>query len=309
VPSRRLGRSLGIDLLPYKTCSYDCVYCQVGRTTTHTSERTGIVAPAEIIGEVRRRLESGVRPDYITISGSGEPTLYAALGGLIRDLKQFGVPVAVLTNGSLLWRPEVAESLSEADLVCPTLDAATPDVWRRVNRPAAGLDFGRMIEGLISFRGNFTGQLWLEVLLVAGLNDSEAEVRAIAELSRRIRPERVQLNTVVRPPADRDARPVPPERLALLAALFKPPAEVIAETARLDSAVPAASTPSVADGGDEILDLLRRHPGTDEDVAAGLGLPIEQARASLAGLLAAGRIRMTTQGGRTYYEVTQTRDS
>ncbi|HOX06170.1 MAG TPA: radical SAM protein [Planctomycetota bacterium] len=340
VPSRRLGASLGVDLIDFKTCSYDCVYCQLGRTSLHCSAAPEAVAPETIVAEVRERLASGPRPDWITLAGSGEPTLHPRLGEVLAGLRQFGVPVAVITNGSLLWREETAAACAGADLVSPTLVAGSEEVWRRVNRPHGSLDFRRMVDGLVAFRGRFRGQLWLEVMLVAGVNDSEDEVRRIAALAGRIRPDRVQLNTAVRPPAESSVRPVPPERLAELARLFDPPAEVIAETPRAgdgggrreapfdkltaqalskaegqgaqkgleepSTQAPCASCASLrqdrsSSALEEVLALIGRHPSTEDDVAAGLAIPAAEARRLLAELAAAGRAVPAERSGRTYW--------
>ncbi|MGD2175646.1 MAG: radical SAM protein, partial [Candidatus Brocadiaceae bacterium] len=151
VPSRRLGRSLGIDLVPFKTCSYDCIYCQLGRTTLKTTERREWVPLDLVLEEVEEKLNS--EPDYITLSGSGEPTLFSRLGELIGHIKNItDIPVAVLTNGSLLWRKTVRDNLQEADLVIPSLDAGNESMFRYVNRPAPQLSFYEVAEGLITFR-------------------------------------------------------------------------------------------------------------------------------------------------------------
>ncbi len=325
VPSRRLGASLGVDVVSFKTCSYDCVYCQLGRTTDHCAAAAGIATPEEIAAEVREKLAAGPRPDWITFAGSGEPTLYPRLGELIALLKPLGVPVAVITNGSLLWREDAAAACALADLVSPTLVAGSEEVWRRVNRPHASIGFAQMVEGLVRFRERFRGQLWLEVMLVAGVNDSDAEVRAIADAARRVRPDRVQLNTVVRPPAESSARPVPPERLAELAALFDPPAEVVAEVPRSGTetgrkeaqkaqrgdtqGAPERSCASCAslrqDGSspakEDVLALIGRHPATVEEVAMGLGIAAAEADRLLAELAAEGRATSAERGGRRYW--------
>ncbi len=203
VPSRRLGRSLGIDLVPYKACSYDCVYCQLGRTTCHTSRRRSYVDPAEVLTELKGRLSRGPAPDYISLAGSGEPTLCRGLEELISGIKALTrIPVAVITNGSLLSRLPVAEALLSADLVVPSLDAGDEKTFRLINRPCRGIGFGEMARGLVEFGQSFRGRLDLEVFLVAGLNDSADQVKRIARLAERIAPRRVQLNTVARPPAE-----------------------------------------------------------------------------------------------------------
>ncbi len=298
VPSRRLGRSLGVDLVPYKTCSYDCLYCQIGRTTAHTLERAEHVPLENVLAEVKNRLDAGAEVDYVTVSGSGEPTLYSRLGELIAGLKELGVPVAVLTNGSLLWREDVAGAVAGADLVCPSLDAGTSPVWQRVNRPPEGLDFEKMIEGLVAFRDRFAGQLWLEVLLLAGFSDNDEEVRSIAAHAARIRPEKVQLNTVVRPPAEAEARAVSREDLERYAGFFDPRAEVIADFG--GGAGPGSAPPP---RGSDVLEMLSRRPCTSEDVAAGLGLHINETVKLVEKLLAREKIVATESDGRTYYQL------
>jgi wyosine [tRNA(Phe)-imidazoG37] synthetase (radical SAM superfamily) len=311
VPSRRLGASLGLDVVRFKTCSYDCIYCQLGRTTDHCTTAAAAVAPQAVIAEVRRRLAAGARPDYLTFSGSGEPTLYGRLGELIAGLRPLGIPVAVLTNGSLLWRRRIAAACALADLVSPTLVAGSAATWRRVNRPHRSVGFRRMVEGLVGFRRRFRGQLWLEVMLVAGVNDSAAEVGKIAALARRIRPDRVQLNTVVRPPAERFARPVPRGRLERLAALFDPPAEVIADAPRRGQA-PQVARQSARSGPcpptrDAVLAMIRRHPATAGELAAGLRISRAAAERSLAELAAAGLAVARARRGRRYWSAPERR--
>jgi wyosine [tRNA(Phe)-imidazoG37] synthetase (radical SAM superfamily) len=204
VPSRRLGRSLGVDLIPYKTCTYDCVYCQLGRTTTLTLRREEYVPVDAVVAEVERRLAAlDAPPDYVTLAGSGEPTLHAGLGDIVADIRRrTDVPLAVLTNGSLLSEPAVADALAGVDLVVPSLDAPAAAMWRQVNRPHPDLDWETMLEGLIGFTRRFAGRVWLEVMLLADWTAEEMEVAALAMLADRIRPERVQFNTAVRPAAE-----------------------------------------------------------------------------------------------------------
>jgi wyosine [tRNA(Phe)-imidazoG37] synthetase (radical SAM superfamily) len=294
VPSRRLGRSLGVDLVPFKTCSYDCIYCQLGRTTHKTVERREWVPLEDILTELEGKLAA--RPDYITLSGSGEPTLYSRLDELIAGIRErTDVPVAVLTNGSLLWREDVRRQLLGAHLVVPSLDAADEALFRAVNRPHESLSFRRMLDGLIAFRREYAGQYWLEVFLLAGHTAVDAEVQKIIDCVARIRPDRVQLNTATRPTAEDFAVAVPPARLAEIAARFDPPAEVIADF----RGVHAHS--DFRAGHDAVLDLLRRRPCTLDDVAAGLGLHRNEAVKYLDELAACGRVRTRSADERTYY--------
>lgn len=263
VPSRRLGRSLGVDLVPLKTCSYDCIYCQLGRTTRKTTERKEWVPLDAVLSELEGKLS--LQPDYITLSGSGEPTLYSRLDELIDHIKDMtNIPVAVLTNGSLFWQEDVRQQLAAADLVMPSLDAGDPTAFHLVNRPHESVTFEQMLSGLIAFRQCYRGQYWLEVLLVGAFTDFEPELAAIRACVSRIQPDRVLLGTVTRPPAEDYALAVPHERLLKLAATFSPPAEVL-EDLHNSSQVQQFSA-----SRDDILGLLARRPCTIDDIAAGL---------------------------------------
>ena len=294
VPSRRLGRSLGVDVVPFKACTYDCVYCQLGLTTEHTSECSEWARIDEALAELKPRLES--KPDYITLSGSGEPTLFSRLGELITRIKAMTeIPVAVLTNGSLLWREEVREQLLAADLVVPFLDAGDEETWRKVNRPVENICFDAMLSGLIDFREAFAGELWLEVLLLGGISDSEEAVARIAACARRIGPDRIQLNTVSRPPAKEMAMPVPFPCLQELARLFDPPAEIVADFPDEDH-----SGRGRGEGAD-ILDTIRRHPCTIGDLMRGLRIDQNEAKRGVEALLSEGRVIPSEVGGKVYY--------
>ncbi len=227
VKSRRLGQSLGIDVLPPNTCTYDCIYCQAGPTTTKTTHRESYAPPEDVADEISRVLSEGADVDYVTFSGTGEPTLYSQIGTLIRLLKaQTDKPVAVITNGSLLWRGDVQEEIKEADLVMPSLDAGDQEMFDRVNRPPKDISFEKMVDGIAEFQKRFAGELRLEVLLLAGITDTDDEVGKIAAHVTRIEPDRVQINTAVRQPAEESARAVPRARLEKLAALFGPNTDI-----------------------------------------------------------------------------------
>jgi len=227
VPSRRLGLSLGVDLLPFKTCTLDCAYCQLGRTTCLTLARERRVSPEKVLAEIRSRAEDEF--DYLTLAGSGEPLLHLGLDEIIRGAKDaVDQPVVLLTNGTLFFREEVRKEVLEADLIVPSLDAATQATFKRVNRPHPDLLIDEIIEGLVRLREEFAGEIWLEVMLVKDLNDAEAPL--IAEAVERIGPDRVQLNTVVRPPAE-PVQPLAPEEMERMLDIFSG-AEVIAEWER-----------------------------------------------------------------------------
>jgi wyosine [tRNA(Phe)-imidazoG37] synthetase (radical SAM superfamily) len=294
VPSRRIGRSLGVDLVPFKTCTYDCIYCQLGATTNLTTERREWVSMDDILGELKNKL--ACRPDYITLSGSGEPTLYSRLGELIGQIRAMsGVPVAVLTNGSLLWRNDVRKEVALADLVLPSLDADTDANFQHINRPHPDLDFEQMVEGLIALRREFTGQYWLEVFLLGGYTAIEANVKRLAALAARIGPDRVQLNTVARPPTEDFAMAVPMERLKKFAGFFSPSAEVIAERPSRLGHKRGTLHPGV------ITDLLRRRPCTAGQIALGLGLNRLEVTKGLEKLMAQKKVEAYRHGGRVFY--------
>ncbi len=298
VPSRRLGYSLGVDILPYKTCTLDCVYCQLG-PSPETTTRTGTYfSEAEILNQIRNAIESAKgRIDYVTFSGSGEPTLHAGLGSLILGIKDMtDIPVAVLTNGTLLTREEVRHALSGADLVVPSLDAVAQEVFEKVNRPHPSLVVRDIIQGLIQFRHEYRGQIWLEIMLVAGINDSEDHIRELQAVTEAIKPDRVQLNTVVRPPAEGFAHALTQEKLEEIREAFGPRAEIIANFSDL----PRRAGDESAE--DAIFDLIKRRPATLTDLANALGLHRNELIKHLNLLKEKERIRVVYHKGRKYYE-------
>jgi len=297
VPSRRLGRSLGVDLVPFKTCSYDCIYCQLGRTTCKTVERKEWVPLDAVLDELKQKL--ACRPDYITLSGSGEPTLHSRLGEIIDHIQAMtAVPVAVLTNGSLLWQKEVREEVALADVVLPSLDAPDSERFEFINRPHPDITFERLVDGLEAFRREFAGKYWLEVMLLGGYTSLPVQVRQLADWARRIQPDKVQLNTAVRPPAEEYAMAVPPERLAELAKMFEPLAEVVAEHRGQQASAESQAS------AEAILALVRRRPCTVEDMAHGLGIKPNEAVKLLAHLEARGKVLSERYGPEQFYRAT-----
>jgi len=203
VVSRRLGVSLGVSPIPFKTCNYSCVYCQLGRTLHFTNEREEFFKLDEILHEVHEAVQRYHKLDAITVVGEGEPTLYSKLGELLDALKKFrGVKRAVITNGSLLYREDVRREILDADIVLPSLDAWNDEMYRKINRPHPDLNFQNLVEGLQAFRESYSGQIWMEVMLVKGLNDSDEALKKIAELLEKIHPDRVYINVPVRAPAE-----------------------------------------------------------------------------------------------------------
>ena len=296
VPSRRLGRSLGVDLVPFKVCSFDCIYCQLGPTTTKTLSREEYVPVEQLVADVRAALADDARPDYITLAGSGEPTLHIYLDEIIVRIKKLtDIPVALLTNGSLFFRRDVRQDAALADVVLPSLDAPDGELFRRINRPHPGIEFARLVGGLVRFREEYAGEIWLEVFLLKGINDAEAHVARFNAHIERIRPDRIHLNTAVRPAAEANVRPVAREDMARLCRLFGPKASVAAgsDDTRTEHRFEVTC--------ERVLDLLSRRPCTLHDVAAGLGIHPNEAVKHIHALRAERRITAERRDRETYY--------
>lgn len=296
VPSRRLGFSLGVDPVVPKTCTMDCVYCELGPTTDRTVTRCRYADPDSILRELEERLAEDQKLDFVTFSGSGEPTLSSDLAVLIEGAKRIAsVPVAVLTNGSLLTDPDVRASLNGAAVVVPSLDAVSADAFERVNRPHPSLDPAGIVRALATFTAAFRGQVWLETLVVEGMNDDYGEIERIASAVRKIQPDRVQLNTVVRPPADEHARPVGQERLREIASIIGPRAEIIAP--------PSGSAQIVVGAAAEqrIVEMASRRPVTTIDVARAVGTSQAEAAKILETLVRGGLLELVRQEQTLYY--------
>lgn len=298
VASRRLGSSLGIDLVPHKICSFDCIYCQLGKTTIKTLERKAYVQGATILRELEQALGSWPEPDYITIAGSGEPTLNSELGSIIEGIRGISrLPIAVITNASLLGRADVAAACREADLVVPSLDAGDEEAFQAVNRPCAGIMLGDVVDGMVSFRESFPGEIWLEVMVVRGFNDDERQLADIAAAVDRIGPQRIQLNTVARPPSEEYALAVGGERMQEIASLLGEKAAVVGGIHRSGKASSGAA------GREEVLNCIRRRPCTIEDVSNALGINSVEASKLLAELAAEGTAVVEHHGRDVYYSV------
>ena len=299
VPSQRLGVSLGIDPIPLKVCSFNCVYCEVARTTNLTLRRKEYIPADEILQELRDWLAANPgRPDYITFSGSGEPTLNSAIGRMIREIKQLtDVPVAVITNGSTLFMPDVRQDLLPADVVLPSLDAATPRTFRKINHPHPGLTLERVLEGLIRFRREYTGKIWLEILLVRGVNDREEEFEALRQAVEKIQPDRVHITTVTRPPGHGRAQPAAQEAMRRLKEILGPIAELaVSFNARAKTLVAANLDAAVAE-------LLKIRACTLEDMVRALGVPQKQLQAELDKLRRSGALQVFDFRDRVFYRI------
>jgi wyosine [tRNA(Phe)-imidazoG37] synthetase (radical SAM superfamily) len=297
VPSRRLGLSLGIDLCPMKTCSMDCVFCQLGSTACSTLERREYVPLDEVLQELEQWLGEGGKADCLTLSGAGEPTLHSRFGEVLRFLKtrQSGRS-ALLSNGGLFTLPEVRRDAALADVVKVSLSAWDHESFQRVNRPHPGLQFDEILLAYSDFRREFRGALWVEVFLIRGTNDGPAEVRRIAELCRAFRPDRIHLNTAVRPPADPGVNALTQAEMEVLADYFTPRAGLIAEFSRARGA-------DAAGGIDDarLLAVVCRHPATAAQVADACGWDAREVEAHLQRMLARGEVLVESRDHGAYY--------
>lgn len=216
VPSRRLGQSLGISPIPYSNCNYSCIYCQLGRTRNMTNQMKDFFPLADIVAEFKDFLKSEANFDVVSIVGEGEPTLYANLANLIREIKKMTPkPVAVITNGSLLFKEEVSKALMEADIVLPSLDGWDQTSFKKINRPHGQLEYHKVLQGLKDFSKSYKGQLWLEIMLMKNINDRPEDIAAYKKILQDIDYDRLYINTPVRPPAEADVREVSAETIEL----------------------------------------------------------------------------------------------
>jgi wyosine [tRNA(Phe)-imidazoG37] synthetase (radical SAM superfamily) len=300
VPSRRLGKSLGIDLIPFKTCCLNCLYCECGKTTVHTLERKEYVPARAIIREIDAFLSGAPSLDVITFAGSGEPTLNTALPELLRHI-QTRYPqykTALLTNGSLLYLEEVRKSSLAFDYVLPSLDAVRQQTFEKINQPATGLSSQKAIDGLITFSKMYSGILWVEVFIIPGINDDEVELALFKETLEKVSLDRVHLNTLDRPPAFAGVQPASPERLRRIARFFAPlPVEIISRKAEAGLQITISRRDI-----DYFLATLRRRPMTVEDLAVTLGKNINEMYVLLDTLFNKKLIATRIVNNRTFYQ-------
>lgn len=294
VRSRRLGLSLGIELVRQKTCSYDCVFCQVGRTPKTTLERGRFVPEEEVLDEFSAWRAAGGKADHLTLAGAGEPTLHLGFGEVLDGLRhRSSIPTVLMSNGSLFFLPEVRNAAAKASIVKVSLSAWDESSWRRMNRPHPDLHFDRVYKGLKTFSENFDGTLWVEVFLVPGINDDPDDAARIARLVNVLKPARVHLNTVVRPPAYADTKAVPEAALRGLASLFRPAAETP------DQTVPQVVAAEGTGGG--LLETLVRHPSTLEQLVSSFKRERADLQAELDALEKSGRIERMEMDGSFFY--------
>ncbi len=301
VPSRRLGLSLGVDLVYHKVCTLDCVYCECGPTTDRTCERKAYVPFDEVKAELAHYFEHHPDPDYVTFSGSGEPTLSPEIGRVIGYIKERkpDIRVAVLTNATLLSDPDVRQDLERADLVMPSLDAVTPETFEKINRPSGQLDIHTVIDGLKAFAGSFKGSIWLEVFILPGINDAKAELKTLGKIIRDINPDRVQLNTLDRPGAVAGLKAASRQDLDRVAGIIDADhVEIIARVKDLSSA------DSISDDKMEamVLETIHRRPCTVDDLAAALSLDKGKLEILMKQLILADKVESVIQDRGMFYQ-------
>lgn len=295
VASRRLGYSLGVELINAKTCSFACIYCQAGQTTVHTATRKEYVPAKEVLSELKAVLpQKGLH--YVTFSGSGEPTLHSGIGQIIDEIKKIThTPVCVITNSSLIDRADVQQDLAKADVVIPSLDSAIQKTFEKLNRPVKGITVEKIIQGLAKFKKSYTGQMWLEIMLVKGFNESLEEAMKLKEAIDLIRPDRVDINTVVRPPWSDKAIAVDDQDIQRFSSLFGDVAQRISGFDKTNHASPSGGL------DEEVYELVRRRGITLTDLVTGMGLHKDVATDILGRLIVQGKIKKVSFGGKTYY--------
>ena len=296
VPSRRLGLSLGVDIVPFKVCTLDCVYCQLGRTTEKTLQRGDFVPVEAVLAELRDKLAEGLEADFITISGSGEPTLNSRLGELIDGIKKItNIPVAILTNGTLLYEQDVRADCAKADVVLPSLDAGDEQTFRRINRPNSGLSIEKLISGLCAFRNEFAGRIWLEVFFIEGFNTDNEQIAKIKDAINRICPDKIQLNTAVRPTAEPGIKSLNAEKLQAIAEELGEKCEVIADFS------PAGQGRHIEGKAEDLLSMLKRRPCSLSDICSALGISRNEALKYIALLQRQGVLDSQKKNGVIFF--------
>jgi len=301
VSSKRLGQSLGVDVLPPKSCTWNCIYCQLGKTREYVTERREFYPREDILEEIRQAVTDSVAVDWITFVGSGETTLYKGIGWLIRETKRLtSIPVAVITNGSLLSEEDVRDELLEADAVLPSLNAGSPELFDRIDRPCPGFTYERHIEGLVEFRKVYRGKLWVEVMLIAGVNDTADALQDIAVALEKVRPDTVHLVLPTRPSTESDVRLPADEGLARARLVLSQVATVVHPVKG------SMNLKNTADIIETVTAITRRHPLQDRELRHALDelLPDEpdQVERLIVRLLGSGKFKtVTLQDGEIYW--------
>lgn len=301
VPSRRLGMSLGVDLVPHKVCTLNCVYCECGATTNLTTERKEYVSYKEIVNELEDYFKDNEKPDYITFSGAGEPTLNIYIGKVIDHLKSSypEIPIAVLTNGSLLMDLNVRNELLKADLVLPSLDAANNKTFKIIDRPSKNLNIEDYIEGLIKFSTEFKGEIWLEIMILPKFNDDLENLNLLKKAIVKINPDKVQLNTLDRPGVIKNVRAATRLELQNIIDFWElEHVEIIAASAKRKDKKSFRK-----DTENAILETISRRPCTLEDLENILGLHVNEINKYLDILEGDNKIETVRQDRGLFYQI------
>jgi len=298
--SKRLGQSLGVDLLPPKSCTWNCVYCQLGKTKKFATERQEFFPREEILGEIREALAINKGIDWITFVGSGETMLYKGIGWLIAEVKKLTTtPVAVITNGSLLFMPEVREELLQADAVLPSLNAGSEALHRQIGRPAEGLTFRQHLEGLVAFRKEYKGRLWIEVMLLGGVNDSDEALRDLAAVLKEINPDMVHIVLPTRPAPEQEVHLPSQERIERAIAILS---EVTTVVNPLKGNMDLRSAPDLLEA---VTAIVYRHPVQQRELQKAIADTFsgesDKASEVMQKMLATGRFKLVEHGGEAYW--------
>lgn len=297
VPSRRLGLSYGVDIVPFKVCTLDCIYCQLGKSTNVTIERRDFGPIEPILAELQEIVTEGQKSDYITIAGSGEPTLNSQLGKLIDGIKNItDIPVAILTNGTLFYKEDVRADCSKADVVLPSLDAGDAKTFQKVNRPHRDINIENLVFGLCTFRDEYVGQIWLEVFFVEGLNTDSDQIAKIRNSIERIRPDKVHLNTAVRPTAEPKLKRLDIEKLQTIAEQLGSQCEIIADFVKFHQ------KNFLEKKADDVLSILKRRPCSVNDISSGLGIGRNEAMKYIQNLQRQGLILSEHKDGILFFK-------
>ncbi len=305
VNSKRLGHSLGIDVTPKKICTYDCIYCQIGKNENTKVKQIETADVDSIVFEVQKYLHKYKNLEYITFAGSGEPTLYKDIKRLIIELRETtNIPVCLITNGSLFYKQEIREQVLRADLVIPSLDAGCDETFQKINQPNKAIEFDKMVDGLIKFSHLYKGSLWLEVFIIEGVNDNADEMGKIADIASKMKLEKLQLLTADRPVAYKEYKAVSYEKLALLAKCFE---GIEGRRYEVEVISSAKARNKYEDNKDinenDIIALITRHPTTLENIAFSLAADLNTVQSLLESLIEQGKVQVKEVGHESCYRV------
>ncbi len=303
VPSRRLGMSLGVDLIPKKVCSLDCVYCEVGKTTKLTLKRKEYVKFNKVKEELTHYFNNNPDPDYITFSGSGEPTLNLLIGETLQFIKKSkpNIPIAVLTNGTLLYDKDVRDSIIDADVVLPSLDAATEEVFQKINRPPKNLSIEKYIQGLVDFRKEFKGKIWLEIFILPNYNNSKNELTELKKAILRIKPDSVQLNTLDRPGTVSNLKGATKDELIEISDFWNLDNVEIISSSKERREIQSFRTDIEA----TIMETISRRPCTLDDLIKILGIHVNEINKYLDVLEAEDKIETIEEERGVFYQINE----